>query len=68
MPKITLLKPLPDLFIQSLLDDRLGDSEKRVLGALIVYTMEQQGYPPKIVELAREVYREKFPGMFPDFP
>lgn len=62
--KYTLLKPLHECFLASLVDKTLDEPARRVLGCLVVCVMEENKEPSWLIEETKKVYRETYPGMF----
>lgn len=59
-----LLRPLHECFAASLVDKNLDEDARRVLGCLVVCVMEENKEPAWLIEQTKNVYRQKYPGMF----
>jgi len=63
---LKLNKPIHELYLESLTSTVLNEDARRLLGAIVVTKMIQDKWPEEIVDEAKKVYREYYPGMFTD--
>jgi hypothetical protein len=66
--KITLKKPIHELYLESLTSTVLDEAARRVLGVYVVAAMEANSYPQDVIDATKQVYREYYPGMFQKEP
>jgi len=65
---LRILRPLEELHVRALSDPELDENARRVLAAVVVLTMEQNGYDEGAIEETKTVFRNKYEGMFPENP